>query len=635
MEMTMMLMITDDLKGTYFKVLDHGFVSLVDYMGSDEDIARAARTSYGAGTKKTNTDAGLIWYLMRHRHCYRGDMEVLTSRGWIRWDECQAKEVFLIPTPGTRTLHKELLEVEKFDADEELVSFENQRMAFHVTPEHRMWFKGKYRTEFEVVRAGEMLQWGHFDPLQGYKLVEHNGEVDARMQFVGFALGDGSFINQAVSFHLKKERKKQYLARLVQKLGLECTTSKSSTYEDANVYYVKVPWLASYAPKETARTKQFSKPLVELTDTEIRGLFDGLCESDGSYATDRDQIQFSSTSPYLTGLFQALAAFLGIDAHHVRGEGNTRVVAYLGSRTTLEARQHYFSRTYHADKVYCTTSSTGLLMVRGGPDKFAFVCGNSTPFEMVELKFHMKLPIFVARQLVRHRTASLNEYSGRYSLMPMLFYTPEEKDFGLQSTTNKQGRGTQADHELYEGTVKWMSDHRTDAALGYETLVNEGVAKELARIDLPLSMYTEWYWKIDLHNLFHFLGLRSDPHAQWEIRQYSDVLGGLARLVAPLAFDAWLDCEYFGMRLTWQEVSVLSKALTAAGPGMDTIDQRIKLVHSGMSNREVDEFKKKLELLQNPVHGKEPFILDANAIRPPQFFEDEAKAATPKVDQKP
>lgn len=259
---------------------------------------------------------------------------------------------------------------------------------------------------------------------------------------------------------------------------------------------------------------------------------------------------------------------------------------------------------------------------------------HSTPFEMVELKFHMKLPIFVARQLVRHRTASLNEYSGRYSLMPMLFYTPEEQNFGMQSTSNRQGRGEQAEHELYEATKSSWESHREQIAGEYEDLVSAGVAKELARIDLPLSMYTEWYWKIDLHNLFHFLGLRSDTHAQWEIRQFSDVLGGLARLVAPLAFDAWLDCEFFGVRFTWQEVTVLTKALVAAGPGMDTLDQRIKLSHTGMSKREVDDFKKKIEMLLNPQRPKEPFILDGSTIRPAQFFLDEAEAATPKVDQK-
>ncbi|NNF27391.1 MAG: FAD-dependent thymidylate synthase, partial [Gemmatimonadetes bacterium] len=134
---------------------------------------------------------------------------------------------------------------------------------------------------------------------------------------------------------------------------------------------------------------------------------------------------------------------------------------------------------------------------------------HTTPSEMVEFKFHCAMPMFVARQWIRHRTASVNEYSARYSLMPLLFHRPDEAQFGLQSAVNNQGRalGT-ASREVYDEAVRRWDAIRAQAAEGYAWMVEENVAREIARIDLPLSTYTQWYWKIDLHNLLHFLTLR-------------------------------------------------------------------------------------------------------------------------------
>jgi thymidylate synthase (FAD) len=168
---------------------------------------------------------------------------------------------------------------------------------------------------------------------------------------------------------------------------------------------------------------------------------------------------------------------------------------------------------------------------------------HTTPSEMVELKFHVCMPIFVARQWIRHRTANVNEYSGRYSLMPLLFYTPAGDQFALQSADNKQGRlTTGADEALYRAAAAALGgDSGQRAGADYEWLVGQDVARELARIDLPLSTYTQWYWKIDLHNLIHFLTLRADPHAQYEIRAYAEVMAGMLKRVAPLSYEAWID----------------------------------------------------------------------------------------------
>jgi thymidylate synthase (FAD) len=169
---------------------------------------------------------------------------------------------------------------------------------------------------------------------------------------------------------------------------------------------------------------------------------------------------------------------------------------------------------------------------------------HTTPSEMVELKFHCCMPIFIARQWIRHRTASVNEYSGRYSLIPMLFYTPDAAQLQTQSKRNNQGRsGQQVADDVHAEAVRRWNDIRRASTEAYEWMTGGEVARELARIDLPLSTYTQWYWKIDLHNLLHFLTLRVDAHAQWEIQEFGRVMAGMLKRVAPLKYEDWIDYD--------------------------------------------------------------------------------------------
>ena len=187
---------------------------------------------------------------------------------------------------------------------------------------------------------------------------------------------------------------------------------------------------------------------------------------------------------------------------------------------------------------------------------------HTTPSEMVELKFHCAMPMFVARQWVRHRTASINEYSARYSLMPLLFYSPDAENFSLQSSVNNQGREADAAPErLYGDAIRRWEEVRASASRAYAWMVQEDVARELARIDLPLSTYTQWYWKIDLHNLLHFLTLRVDDHAQWEIQEFGRVMAGMLKRVAPLSFEAWIDYQVCGDKLSRMEIEALATLL--------------------------------------------------------------------------
>jgi thymidylate synthase (FAD) len=260
---------------------------------------------------------------------------------------------------------------------------------------------------------------------------------------------------------------------------------------------------------------------------------------------------------------------------------------------------------------------------------------HTTPSEMVELKFHCCMPIFIARQWIRHRTANVNEYSGRYSLIPMLFYTPEEAQLQTQSKRNNQGRsGKPVATDVHSEAVRRWNESRASVTEGYEWMTGNEVARELARIDLPLSTYTQWYWKIDLHNLLHFLTLRVDGHAQWEIQEFGRVMAGMLKRVAPLSYEAWIDYDVCGGNVSRMELDALRALVTtdaaggvhATGGALD----RAALATHGLSNREADELLAKLAPAPVPS-----FDLDLSRAKPAEHFAERFAAAVPKADGAP
>ena len=186
---------------------------------------------------------------------------------------------------------------------------------------------------------------------------------------------------------------------------------------------------------------------------------------------------------------------------------------------------------------------------------------HTTPFEMVEFKFHAKMPIFVARQWVRHRTANINEYSLRYSEARDEFYTPDPEHIQFQSALNKQGRAGRVPKKLTDKVIKYFIEISERSFEMYQELNEAGLARELIRAILPVNLYTEWYWKNDLHNLLHFIGLRSDTHAQYEIRVYSDAMATFVKQVAPFAWEAYQDYVVDGMRFSRIEQGLLESRL--------------------------------------------------------------------------
>ena len=260
---------------------------------------------------------------------------------------------------------------------------------------------------------------------------------------------------------------------------------------------------------------------------------------------------------------------------------------------------------------------------------------HTTPSEMVEFNFHCCMPMFVARQWIRHRSASVNEYSGRYSLMPMLFYTPSADQLQTQSRSNNQGRsGEPVPDPIFHETMQRWETIRREGRETYEWLTTQHVARELARIDLPLSTYTQWYWKIDLHNLLHFLRLRVDPHAQWEIQEYGRVIAGMLKRAAPLSYEAWIDFDVCGARLSRGELDAIRRLVAQRGEGLTAKDGAALGARDfetlGLSKREIRELFQKLDNA-----GVPDFELDLKKAQPAEFFASRFAEAVPKVDRPP
>jgi thymidylate synthase (FAD) len=238
--------------------------------------------------------------------------------------------------------------------------------------------------------------------------------------------------------------------------------------------------------------------------------------------------------------------------YKVLNHGFVRLVDYMGGdeRIVQAARVSYGKGTKTKRK------DSGLI-------NYLLRNRHTSPFEQVIFTFHVKLPIFVARQWIRHRTARLNEISGRYSVMADEFYLPDPEDIRVQSSDNKQGRGEELAPEQQQKVLQMLKTEQAAIYENYNAFIQDDVARELARVNLPLSLYTQWYWQIDLHNLFHFLRLRLDAHAQLEIRKYGEVMAEMVKAVAPMSYQAFEEHILNSKRIASSTLERIKKALQA------------------------------------------------------------------------
>jgi thymidylate synthase (FAD) len=291
---------------------------------------------------------------------------------------------------------------------------------------------------------------------------------------------------------------------------------------------------------------------------------DQLAEIEAARATPR---------PTLRAVSEGMEAHL-YRAHPVLDHGFIRVIDYMGDDAAIvqAARVSYGAGTKHVQ------NDEGLI-------RYLMRHWHSTPFEMCEVKLHVKLPVFVARQWIRHRTANVNEYSARYSILDREFYIPAPEQLAAQSTVNNQGRGEVLQGEEAARVLDLLKSDANRAYDHYEAMLSQdgqqGLARELARMNLPANIYTQWYWKVDLHNLFHFLRLRADPHAQYEIRVYAEAIAACVRDWVPLAYGAFEDYRMGGVTLSAKAIAVLKRRLAG-----EAVTQEA----SGMSKGEWREF---------------------------------------------
>jgi thymidylate synthase (FAD) len=291
---------------------------------------------------------------------------------------------------------------------------------------------------------------------------------------------------------------------------------------------------------------------------------DQLAEIDAARSTPR---------PTLRAVSEGMEAHL-YRATPVLDHGFIRVIDYMGDDSAIvqAARVSYGAGTKHVQ------NDEGLI-------RYLMRHWHSTPFEMCEVKLHVKLPVFVARQWIRHRTANVNEYSARYSILDREFYIPAPEQLAAQSTVNNQGRGEVLTGAEAARVLEMLKSDANRAYDHYEAMLSQdgqqGLARELARMNLPANIYTQWYWKVDLHNLFHFLRLRADAHAQYEIRVYAEAIAQAVKDWVPLAFAAFEDYRMGGVTLSAKAIAVLKRRLAGETVGQET---------SGMSKGEWREF---------------------------------------------
>lgn len=258
----------------------------------------------------------------------------------------------------------------------------------------------------------------------------------------------------------------------------------------------------------------------------------------------------------------------------VHGKGFVRLVDYLGG----DARIVQAARVSYGEGTKTVREDAGLI-------DYLLRNEHTSPFEQVVLTFHIKMPIFVARQWIRHRTARVNEISGRYSVMKDEFWLPEPSAVAMQSPDNKQGRKNEAvPPEQASELIGILRKGQKTAFTDYQKLVDTGLARELARVNLPLSLYTEWYWQMDLHNLFRFLALRLDTHAQREIRDYASVVLEITEKVCPLASASFRRHILEGVRLSKEEAGAFTRLLAGG--------------EAGLSGKELERLSEKLGSIQ-------------------------------------
>jgi thymidylate synthase ThyX len=525
----------EGLLGIYYPVLDKGFVSLVDYMGTDSTVPTCARTSYGLGTKATSNDKGLVRYLRGHRHTspfefvefhFHCSMPIFVARQWVRHRTACLS--------GDTKLH--------FDLPGGIERRGNQLHTLTVE---------------EVFRK--------FQP------TTNTSRPD-------------------------KQRDPLYRRSRVNRMHLRCIDEVTGVVKSTNIVDI---WESGVKPVFLVKLKNGMKAKMSK---------DHLCFTSMGWKKLQELVEIGS----LTSVNEVIAP-----------PPLSPYIASVGPGNHLENLVWGTPQDNSDDRV--RDGSTTALGLTFEPIESVTLVGDEMTYDLEVSGPHHN---FSAGGLIVHN--SINEVSGRYSILPMLFHTPEADHFSKQSQSNKQGREGEIATLLHtEAAARWEKQ-RNMAQENYEWLIGEDVARELARIDLPLSTYTQWHWKIDGHNLMHFLGLRCETHAQWEIRVFANTIAGILERGWPNLFEAWADYNFKSRTFSRQEMQVLCQLLKNDGTGLSPTRTEVTIegmVKAGLSKREIGEF---LVAFDASKYEKPTFELPEP--KPFEYFMLEAQAAEPKVD---
>lgn len=562
----------------YRPILDHGFVGIADeelndgtlvpaVMGNDRSIARSARMSYGKGTRTINDDEMLIRYLLRHKHttpfemCLGGDTRIPCAYvNGVSAKTYTIKELSnAFESGGKENSWVKLVNIRTVNDDGTIVS----------TKIKNAWKTGVKKvfrvTDDSLLERNIVATSNHpFLTPDGYKTLEE------------LSVGSEIYMN-----------------------GIQDTIEKM--------------WYDGYKLEEIADTIGMQREVLYQSlkdagvDTSERTGF--LRKTVGSHKSPRAIA--SAVKPILENSHCEITGKLAEEIHHLDQDPHNNEIANLVhvSRSSHKAfhNEKYFPNITYIRKIGKIEELEEMEVydLEVAHDNHNFVAEGFVVHNC-EFKFHAKMPIFVARQWVRHRTATINEMSGRYSVLTNEFYIPDVEHLQPQSSNNKQGRDGEFDDETVDQYQKLIAGHSASAYETYEYLLddNDGIARELARTVLPTNGYTEWYWKANLHNTLNFIRLRNDPHAQYEIRVYAEAMLDLIQEHVPIAVKAFEDYVANSVSFSGMEIELIKEMFNHTRWNSYFPDESSAIAMQqklGMSKREWTEFKDKFNIEQNDV----------------------------------
>jgi thymidylate synthase (FAD) len=555
------------------RVLDHGFVRLEDSMAHDLSVVNAARVSFARHKDEMDdADEGLIRFLMRERHgCYDDATEVLTEGGWKPWPEVTGDELFATCTIDGRLQYQPALRLVRKEHSGHMVGFRGMSLDLLVTPDHRVLAApmttraGGSDLRFSLRPAHSVLGLAHRhvttadwfgEPLEFFSFEGRRFPTDPLLRLVGFFIRDGFLgASNHVVFNLRKPREIAYLRGAADALGLEVREWRNRHQAVPVPASMRLLFAECY---DDRREKVIPRRLLDLALGHLASLWDGLLSSGGSVqrrGENRvDRETYYTTSKKLADQVQELALKLGRSAsvrpHRIApGDGHFgsrhrwRVTVY-GSRNSKPAlcrtrsdADNQMGVERYDGVIHCVEVPNRTLYVRR--NGYAVWCGN-TPFEHNSFRFHIRAPIFVAREWFRHRVGSFNEFSMRYAKATEDFYLPEPED--VRTQVGKPGAYSfePVGDELAERTREELREVYEHAYATYEQLVEAGVARELARCVLPVGAYTEFYWTVNARALMNFVSLRASETAQREIRKYADAVEQFFATKMPVTHAAFV-----------------------------------------------------------------------------------------------